>query len=67
MNARDALAWLGRLLGVVGLAVCAVSGIARLAGRYMLDRFPVVTLFQGGVALLVAGCFFLLLVVVTRR
>ena len=67
MNAGHTLAWLGRLLGVVGLAVCAVSGIARLAGRYTLDGFPVVTLFQGGIALLVAGCFFLLLVVVARR
>lgn len=67
MNASPALASLGRFLGVVGLVVCAVSGLARLAGHYTLGRFPVVTLFAGGTALLVAGCFCLLWVLVARR
>ena len=67
MNGLPALVSLGRLLGVVGLAVCAVSGLARLAGHYTLARFPVVTLFAGGTALLVAGCFCLLWVLVARR
>ena len=67
MKNTQALAWLGRVLGIVGLVVCAVSGLARLAGRYTLNGFPVITSFQAGIALLVAGCFFLLLALASRR
>jgi hypothetical protein len=34
MKNIEGLTWVGRLLGVVGLVACAVSGLARLAGRY---------------------------------
>ena len=67
MNRADALAWLGRLLGALGIVVCAISGIARLAARYTVGGFPAITLFEGGTALLVAGCFFLLCALLARR
>jgi energy-converting hydrogenase Eha subunit C len=67
MNWPDALAWLGRLLGLAGIVICAISGIARLAGRYAFDGFPVITLFEGGTTVLVAGCFFLLCALAARR
>ena len=67
MSRAEALAWLGRLLGAVGIVVCAISGIARLAGRYTLGGFPAITLFEGGTALLVAGCFLLLCALWARR
>ena len=67
MNLLNALAWAGRLLGIVGMVVCAIAGLARLSGRYQFDGFPVITLFEGGTAVLVAGCFCLLWVLVARR
>ena len=67
MNASHTLAWLGRLAGIVGLVVCAVTGLARLVGHYTLGGVPVVTLFEGGTALLVAGCFLLLCALAARR
>jgi hypothetical protein len=63
---NDVLLWLGRLAGVAGLAVCAVAGLARVSGAYWLGAFQVGTLLLGGIALLAAGCF-LLLLFVTRR
>ena len=67
MSAADAIAWLGRLFGIVGMAVCAIAGLGRLSGRYTFDGFPVVTIFEGGTALLVAGCFCLLWALAARR
>ena len=67
MKPLEALAWLGRLLGLVGIVVCAFAGLLRLAGHYTLSGFPVLTLFEGGTAVLIAGCFCLLWVLATRR
>ena len=36
----SALAWAGRLLGIVGIVVCAVAGLARVTGHYVLGGFP---------------------------
>ena len=63
---NDVLLWLGRLAGTAGLAVCAVAGLARVSGAYWVGGFQVSTLVLAGIALLVAGCF-LLLLVGTRR
>ena len=67
MKLPDTLAWLGRLLGIVGIIVCVIAGLARLIGLYKLSGFPVITLFEGGTAVLVAGCFCLLWVLAARR
>jgi hypothetical protein len=63
----SALTWIGRLVGVVGIVVCAVAGLARLSGHYTLGGFPAITLFEGGTAALVAGCFCLLWMLAERR
>ena len=63
----SALALAGRILGIVGIIVCAVSVVARVAGHYMLGGFPVITLFEGGTTTLVAGCFCLLWMLASRR
>jgi len=63
----SALAWAGRLMGIVGILVCAVAGTARLTGHYLLGGFPVITLFEGGTTALVAGCFCLLWTLTARR
>ena len=58
MNA--ALLWLGRLLGVLGVVVCAPL-VIRLAGHFTFGGFEIGTLFLGGTAAMVAGCLCLLL------
>ncbi|WP_313953963.1 hypothetical protein [Accumulibacter sp.] len=57
---------LGRALGVGGLVLCVVAGVVRLAGNYYLGSFALATLLQAGVAAVVVGCFFLLLVLAGR-
>lgn len=44
---------IGTLFGILGIALCAVAGGARLGGAYHLLGFEVGTLFDAGVALLV--------------
>lgn len=61
------LAWIGRVLGIVGIVVCVVSVIERVAGQYVLAGFPVITLFEGGTTVLIAGCFCLLWALCARR
>ena len=53
---------IGRLLGVVGFVLMVVAVVLRLTGAYWLGGFQVGTLLLGGTAVLVAGCFLLLLV-----
>lgn len=53
---------IGRLLGVVGFVLMVVAVVVRLTGAYWLGGFQVGTLLLGGTAVLVAGCFLLLLV-----
>ncbi len=49
---------IGTLAGALGVLVCAASGIARVSGHYHLAGFEAMTLFNGGVGLMVAGCLF---------
>lgn len=50
----------GRISGIVGLVLCAFSGMLRLAGHYVLGGYQLTTLMQAGIAGLAAGCFLLL-------
>lgn len=52
----------GRLLGVFGFVLMIVAAVVRLTGAYWLGGFQVGTLLLGGTAVMVAGCFLLLLV-----
>jgi hypothetical protein len=64
---HGALLWMGRLLGVIGAVVCALAVLVRLVGNYTLGGFEIGTLFLGGIAAMVAGCFFLLLHMAPRN
>ena len=44
-------------LGLLGLAMCAVSGVARVAGVYYVAGFAADDVLQAGVALMVAAVF----------
>jgi hypothetical protein len=57
----------GKVLGIIGIVMCVIAGITRLSGHYTLGGFPAITLFEGGTGVMVAGCFFLLWDLVTRR
>ena len=61
-----AMATAGRILGIVGIVVCAVSVAERVTGHYTLGGIPVITLFEGGTTALVAGCFCLLWALAAR-
>jgi hypothetical protein len=47
---------LGNIVGAAGVLVTLVAGISRLAGSYHLLGFESVTLFIGGIALMVMAC-----------
>jgi hypothetical protein len=58
---------LGLLGGLVGLALCLVSVVARLGGTYWLAGFQVGTLMQAGIAALAGGCFMLLVFLSSKQ
>ena len=47
---------LGNIIGVAGVLVIFVAGLSRLLGNYHLVGFELVTLFTGGIALMVMAC-----------
>jgi hypothetical protein len=57
---------LGRLAGVIGVAICLVAGVARVLGHFYLGGFSAAALLQGGMGLVLIGCFLLLLALQPR-
>lgn len=57
---KGLLLWLGRIAGVGGALVCALSVFARLKGDYFLGGFQVGTLLQAGTAAMTFACLCLL-------
>ena len=51
---------LGNVAGVTGIIVCTLAGVSRLLGSYHLMGFESVTLFIGGMALMVMSCLVML-------
>lgn len=51
----------GRLAGVAGMLLCIVAFGVRVTGTYFLGGFQLGTLLLTGIAVMVAGCFLLLL------
>ena len=50
----------GNIAGFLGIALCVVAGLARLAGHFYLGGMAAETLLQAGTAGVVIGCFLLL-------
>jgi hypothetical protein len=61
------LLWIGRLVGLAGVALCAWAIFNRLSGSYFAGGFQVGTLLQAGTAAMLAACFCLLLVLTNRQ
>jgi len=57
---------LGRAAGVLGVFLCLMAFGVRLTGNYWIAGFPTAAVFQFGIASMVAGCFFLLVVLTMR-
>ena len=47
---------LGNVVGVTGIIACALAGVSRMLGGHYLLGFESVTLFIGGIALMVMAC-----------
>lgn len=47
---------LGSAAGLLGVIVCAVAGLSRVAGYHYLMGYQSTTLFNVGVGLMVLGC-----------
>ena len=46
----------GDATAVLGILVCVVAGVARLAGSYHVWNFQAVTLLNVGIALMIMAC-----------
>ena len=57
---EDKLLLLGRTFGLVGVVVCLAAMLLRLAGLYAVGGFSLSAVMQGGMALVVIGCFAIL-------
>jgi len=44
---------LANVLAVVGVVVCSIAGVERLLGNYFILGFQSMTLFSGGIAVMV--------------
>lgn len=44
-------------LGVLGVVLTAVAGVWRVTGHYHIAGFEVMTLFVGGMGLMLIACF----------
>jgi hypothetical protein len=50
------LALAGSISGVLGVMICLVSGLSRIAGYYYLANYQSTTVFNMGVGLMVFAC-----------
>ena len=48
---------IGLFIGIIGVFICMVGGVARISGFYYMQGLGVSTWFDVGVSLLVAACF----------
>ncbi len=51
----------GATLGAIGALACLLAGVARVTGAFWIGDFQVMTVFDVGVGLMVAGCLLLLI------
>ncbi|KPJ90541.1 MAG: hypothetical protein AMJ53_13335 [Gammaproteobacteria bacterium SG8_11] len=47
---------IGNALGALGLIICLLAGVSRVVGSHYLMGFETITLFIGGISIMVAAC-----------
>jgi hypothetical protein len=53
---EKAIDTIGTILGVLGILVCVLAGVSRIVGSHYLVGFETITLFIGGISIMVAAC-----------
>ncbi len=53
---RTLIGAVGSAAAALGVALCVVSGLARIAGQYYLLGYTSMTIFTGGMGLMLAAC-----------
>jgi type IV secretory pathway VirB2 component (pilin) len=46
----------GDIAAILGITICLVTGVMRLSGQGIVFGFEAITLFIGGIALMVMAC-----------
>lgn len=46
----------GNIAAAIGILICLVAGVARVTGNYYVLGYQAITLFIGGIALMVMAC-----------
>jgi type IV secretory pathway VirB2 component (pilin) len=46
----------GNIAAILGIALCLITGLMRLGGQLTIFGFESITLFIGGIALMVMAC-----------
>lgn len=46
----------GHIAAVLGILICLVAGFARVTGNHYVLGYEAITLFTGGIALMVMAC-----------
>ena len=46
----------GNIAAILGIAICFITGVMRLSGQLTVFGFEAITLFIGGIALMVMAC-----------
>ena len=50
------LRWMGRAAALAGILLCGISVVLRASGAFFVGGLQVGTLFQAGMAAMIAGC-----------
>ena len=61
------IALVSNITGMAGMFLTVAAGVARVGGHYHLGGFEVMTLFVGGMGLMLIGCFAKLCVLTHKR
>lgn len=63
---NDLLLWIGRIAGIGGVLLCAVSAAMRVSGLFWFAGFQIGTLLLMGMAVMIMGCLCFLAVLTER-
>ena len=61
------IALVGNIAGLAGVLLTVTASVARVLNHYHLGGFEVMTLFVGGMGLMLMGCFAKLCVLTHKR
>jgi type IV secretory pathway VirB2 component (pilin) len=56
MNMEKIIETLGNVVAVAGVLICVVAGVLRVTGNFYLLGYETMTLFVGGMGLMLMGC-----------